>query len=94
MVFLPETLPLEDRKSNETSGLLTGRIHRAKFSLPFEENFVNPAKFGVWLVGNIKVSMLLLCFFFFTVGQQENSSLLLQYAYKRFNWSLGEVNCR
>lgn len=90
-IFLPETLPLEDRKNREASGLITERSCAAKIGLQFQEKLSGLAKFGSWLVGNLKIPMLLQCFFFYTVGQQENSSLLLQYAYKRFNWSLGEV---
>ena len=93
MVFLPETLPLADRKSNDASELPTERSRRAKSGLQIQERLGSLANIGLWLLGNSKLSMTLLCFFFFAVGQQENSSLLLQYAYKRFNWSLGEVRC-
>ncbi|KAH8668573.1 major facilitator superfamily domain-containing protein [Xylariales sp. PMI_506] len=93
MFFLPETLPLEARKRAESPSLLLAEgNHGANYRDQLRDKLANLAKSSLWLARNMKISLILLCVFFFTIGQQENSSLLLQYAYKRFDWSLGEAS--
>lgn len=103
LIFLPETLP--PTRSGIHNGA-TPEVHRdpsaghtpdvatAKHDLPHHWQSFRSALVRVrqWVRGNARLVLVLTCFFLCSVGQQAGGSLLLQYASKRLDWSLGKVS--
>ncbi|KAG8415784.1 hypothetical protein J3458_009604 [Metarhizium acridum] len=99
LIFLPETLPPEERDSGITG---VSNHHRddqttstgAKYG--FQVRWTNlVAGFAAmmkWVRQNARLVLVLVCFFPCSIGQQASGSLLLQYASKRLNWSLGKAS--
>lgn len=98
LIFLPETLPLAERDSSSTNVIdshhgdqisPTGTKHG--FQIRRTNLVAGSAAMMKWVKQNSRLVVVLVCFFPWSIGQQASGTLLLQYASKRLNWSLGKV---
>lgn len=98
LIFLPETLPSAERDSTTTSvndnhhgdqTSPTGTKHG--FQVRWTNLVAGSAAMMKWVKQNSRLVVALACFFPWSIGQQASGTLLLQYASKRLNWSLGKV---
>lgn len=98
VIFLPETLPLAERDSGFSG--VTNNHHEDQtsstgakygFQIRWTNLVAGSAAMMKWARQNARLVLLLVCFFPCSIGQQAGGTLLLQYASKRLDWSLGKV---
>ncbi|PTB47737.1 hypothetical protein M431DRAFT_21838 [Trichoderma harzianum CBS 226.95] len=99
LIFLPETLPLAERDSSSTNVIdnhhgdqisPTGTKHG--FQIRRTNLVAGSAAMMKWVKQNSRLVVVIVCFFPWSIGQQASGTLLLQYASKRLNWSLGKAS--
>ncbi|KAL7941245.1 MFS general substrate transporter [Trichoderma barbatum] len=99
LIFLPETLPPAERGPGFTG--VTNYHHdyqtsstgaKYGFQIRWTNLVASSAAIMTWVRQNARLVAVLVCFFPCSIGQQASGSLLLQYASKRLNWSLGKAS--
>ncbi|UKZ80162.1 hypothetical protein TrVFT333_007919 [Trichoderma virens FT-333] len=99
LIFLPETLPPAECDAGITS--VTNNHHdnqptstgaKYGFHIRWTNLVASSAAKMTWARQNARLVVVLVCFFSCSIGQQASGSLLLQYASKRLNWSLGKAS--
>ncbi|KAL6808389.1 putative MFS multidrug transporter [Trichoderma camerunense] len=99
LIFLPETLQSTERDFSSTS--VTDNDHgdqtsptgtKHGFQIRWTNLVAGCAAMMKWVKQNSRLVVVLVCFFPWSIGQQASGTLLLQYASKRLNWSLGKAS--
>jgi hypothetical protein len=100
LIFLPETLPRAENAMGVSDGPNADAdqdgpdtVTQAKHGLQIRwRNFATASRrIMTWVRNNVRILLVAMCFFPCSIGQQAGGSLLLQYASKRLDWSLGKV---
>ncbi|KAL6786332.1 putative MFS multidrug transporter [Trichoderma sp. SZMC 28012] len=99
LIFLPETLQSTERDFSSPS--VTDNDHgdqtsptgtKHGFQIRWTNLVAGCAAMMKWVKQNSRLVVVLVCFFPWSIGQQASGTLLLQYASKRLNWSLGKAS--